>query len=103
MRNWIAIRSTIAVLVAESRSNAEDDADDDGEDVAERRSERAADKNLAHVTQHVIAHAFGTGRVDVAIDDLQAAERVRSQSEQRGENANFDHHPQDCGRGSFAD
>ena len=50
-----------------------------------------ADKNLAHVAQHVIAHAFRAGRVDVAVRDLQAAERMHRQPEQRGEQADFDH------------
>ena len=70
------------------------DADDDGKDVTEWRSERATHENLAHVAQHVIAHAFGTGRVDVTTHDLQSAQRVRGQSEQRGEDADFDHDPQ---------
>src|SRR5205823_123744 len=49
------------------QEQAEDDADDDSESVTEGRTERATDKNLAHVTQHVIAHAFGARSVDVAI------------------------------------
>jgi len=56
---------------------------------------------FSHVAQHVIAHALGARRVHVAVDDLQTAERVHGQTEQRGENADLDHHPQNCGRGSF--
>ncbi len=58
-----------------------DDADDDAEDVAECRAERAADKYLAHVTQHVITHTLRTGSVDIAVEDLQAPERVHGESE----------------------
>ncbi len=92
----------MAVLTAERRSKAEDDADNDGEDVTKGGPERATDKNLAHVAQHVIAHAFGAGRVDVAVRDLQSAQRVHGESEQRCEDADFDHDPQNRGRGSFA-
>ena len=102
MRNWIVIRSTIAVLTAESRSKPKTMLTMNTEGVTERRPERAADKNFAHVTQHVIAHALRARRVDVAVGDLQSAERVHGEAEQRGENADFDHDPQNCGRGSFA-
>ena len=40
----------------------EDDADDETEGMTERGPECAADKNFAHVTQHVVAHAFRPGR-----------------------------------------
>ena len=67
MRNWIVIRSTIAVLTGGEKKETENDADDDAEDVTEGGPERAADKHFAHVAQHVVAHAFGAGRVDVAV------------------------------------
>jgi hypothetical protein len=41
--------------------------------VTESWAKRAADKNLTHVTQHVIAHALGARRVDVAFADLHPA------------------------------
>jgi hypothetical protein len=58
---------------------------------------------LAHVAQHVIADALGTGRVDVTTHNLQSAQRVRGESEQRGEDADFDHDPQNRGRRCFND
>jgi len=71
--------------------------------VAKSRPERATHKHLAHVAQHVITHAFSTRRIHVAAHDLQSIQRVRGESEQRGENADFDHDPQNCGCGGFND
>ena len=42
-------------------------------------------------------------RVDVAVDDLQSPERMHSQSEQSGKDADFDHDNEDCRRRSFHD
>src|SRR6266567_979859 len=42
------------------------------------------------------------GRVDVAVNGLQSAERVHGETEQRGEETDFDHHPQNGGSGSLA-
>ena len=77
MRNWIVIRSTIAVLIAERRSSPKTMLTTNREEVPRCRPERAADENLAHVAQHVIAHAARAGRVDVAIDD-RAGRRARA-------------------------
>ncbi len=81
----------------------ENNTDDDGENVTERSAERAADKNLSHVTQHVVADAFSAGCIDVAVYDLQSAERVHGEPEQSGKDADFDHDHQDGRRGSFDD
>ena len=70
--------------------------------MTEHRPHGRANECFAHVTQHVIAHAFRTRRVDVAVRRLQSAERVHGQTEQRGENANFHHHPEQRGCGRFA-
>ena len=70
--------------------------------MSERRPKRAADEDFSHVAQHVIAHTLRAGRIDIAVDGLQSAERVHSETEQRGEETDFDHHPQNGGSGSFA-
>ena len=79
-----------------------DDADCNTESMTNSRTERAADKSFSHVTKHVVAHAFCAGRVDVTVRDLQSAKRVHGKTEQRCENANFDHDPENGTRGSFA-
>ena len=53
------------------KQQTKNNTDDDGEKVSESRSHGATDKDLAHITQHVIAHAFRTWRVHVAIHNLQ--------------------------------
>src|SRR5207253_9898891 len=62
------------------KEETKDDADDDGEDVAESRPERATYKHLAHVAQHVVAHAFSTGRVDITASDLQSVQSIDRKS-----------------------
>ena len=81
----------------------ENNTDDDGENVTERSAERAAHENLSHVTQHVVANALGAGCIDVAVYDLQSAERVHGEPEQSGKDADFDHDHQDGRRGSLDD
>src|SRR6266513_6549789 len=70
--------------------------------MSERRPKRAADEDFSHVAQHVIAHALSAWRVDVAVDGLQSAECVHGKTEQRGEETDLDHYPQNGGSGSFA-
>src|SRR5439155_10282884 len=84
------------------QQQGEYDANNYAESVSERGPKRAAHENLSHVAQHIIAHTLSPGRVDVAVDGLQTAERVHGETEQRGEETNFDHYPQNCGSGSFA-
>src|SRR5215471_10166531 len=71
--------------------------------MADRWSNRAADEDLAHVTQHVVPHAFGPRRIYIAVDDLQSIEGVGGESEQCGKDADFNHHNQDRRRGRFND
>src|SRR5437667_1646897 len=85
------------------KQETENDTDEKTECVTRRGAKRAANKHLAHVTQHVIAHALRIWGVDVAIDNLQSAERMHGESEQRGEQTNFDHNDQDCRRGCSND
>src|SRR6266542_2061731 len=85
------------------KQETEHDTDEETECVTQRRAERARDEDLAHVTQHIIAHAFRAGCVDVAVDDLQSAERMHGESKQRGEQTNLDHDDQDRRRGCSND
>ena len=71
--------------------------------MTEHGTKRVATENLAHVTQHIIAYPFGAGGVDVAIRNLQSAQRMHGESKQRGEQADFDHHYQDRRGGCFND
>src|SRR5881227_1058167 len=85
MRNWIMIRSTIAVFVAESSSRANTMLTMMPKACPSAGPSRAADEDFSHVAQHVIAHTLRAGRIDIAVDGLQSAERVHSETEQRGE------------------
>src|SRR5205823_13884913 len=78
------------------------DANNDAESMSEGGPERAADEDFSYVAQHVIAHTLRARSVNVAVDGLQSAECVHGKTEQRGEKTDLDHHPQNCGCGSFA-
>ena len=80
----------------------EHNADDEAEDVAQAGAEHAADEIFSHVTEHVVTHALSMRRIDITVDDLQAAERVHRQPEQRGEDADLYHHPENGAGGSSA-
>src|SRR5258708_13884607 len=71
--------------------------------MTQRGTKRAADKNLTHVTQHVIANSLRTGRVHIAVHNLQPVKRVHGKTKQCRENANLEHYPQNRRRGSFGD
>src|SRR5207302_4142747 len=84
------------------KKQAERNADREAKRMSDRRTECATDKNFSHVTQHVVAHAFRPGRVNVAVCDLQSTECVHRESKERGENADLHHHPKKRGCGSLA-
>src|SRR5439155_4404858 len=85
------------------KQETENDTDKETECMTQRGAKRAANKHLAHVTQHVIAHAFRAGCIYVAIHNLQSAERMHRQTQQRRERAHFDQTDQDSRRGCAND
>ena len=59
-----------------------------------RGAERLADKYLRHIAQHIVAHVRKSRCVHIVCVHRKSRQSVRGESKQRGEQTDFDHHPE---------